>query len=57
MIQARVHAGLAHAKVHGTKTGRAIGPRITAAQEAVIRTYLAAGVGDGTVMRIRRNGV
>ncbi len=46
MIQARVQAGLAHAKAHKTKTGRAIGRRrITAVQEAVIRTDLVADTG------------
>src|ERR1700759_1991135 len=43
MIVARVSAGLARAKVHGTKSGKAIGrPRITAKVEQRIREELAA---------------
>jgi DNA invertase Pin-like site-specific DNA recombinase len=66
MIVARVNAGLARAKVHGTKSGKAIGrPRIKARVEQRIREELAAGhgilkvanivgVGSGTVQRVAR---
>jgi DNA invertase Pin-like site-specific DNA recombinase len=64
MIVARVNAGMARAKVHGTKSGKAIGrPRIKAKVELRIREELAAGhgilkvaslvgVGSGTVQRV-----
>lgn len=66
MIQARVKAGLARAREKGTKTGRAIGrPAVREAKEAEIRNLLAAGmgilktaklagVGSGTVQRVRK---
>ena len=65
MIVARVNAGMARAKVNGTKSGRAIGrPRITRKVEQRIRDELATGkgilkvaalvgVGSGTVQRIK----
>jgi DNA invertase Pin-like site-specific DNA recombinase len=64
MIQARVMAGLARARKHGTKTGNPFGrPRLDAAKETAIRAALAAGgsvrkvaaefgVAPGTVQRI-----
>jgi DNA invertase Pin-like site-specific DNA recombinase len=66
MIVARVNAGLARAKVAGTKSGKAIGrPPISSKVEQRIRDELAAGngilkvaalvgVGSGTVQRVRR---
>jgi DNA invertase Pin-like site-specific DNA recombinase len=66
MIVARVNAGLARAKIQGTKSGKAIGrPRIKAKVEQRIRNELAAGhgilkvasivgVGSGTVQRVAR---
>jgi DNA invertase Pin-like site-specific DNA recombinase len=66
MIVARVNAGMARAKVHGTKSGKAIGrPRIKAKVELRIREELAAGhgilkvaslvgVGSGTVQRVAK---
>ncbi len=65
MIVARVNAGLARAKISGTRSGKAIGrPRITAEIEDRIRQELAAGhgilkvaatvgVGSGTVQRVK----
>jgi DNA invertase Pin-like site-specific DNA recombinase len=65
MIVARVNAGMARAKVHGTKTGKAIGrPRTGDATEAAVRSMLdtgagilktakAVGVGTSTVQRIK----
>lgn len=64
MIRERVRAGVARAKRHGTKSGRAIGrPKIDPKREAAVRRSLqagtgilktakAAGVGTGTVARI-----
>ena len=66
MIVARVNAGLARAKIQGTKSGKAIGrPRIKAKVEQRVRDELAAGhgilkvasivgVGSGTVQRVAR---
>jgi DNA invertase Pin-like site-specific DNA recombinase len=66
MTVARVSAGLARARAHGTKSGKAIGrPRIKAKIEQRIRGELAAGhgilkvasivgVGSGTVQRIAK---
>jgi DNA invertase Pin-like site-specific DNA recombinase len=46
IIQERIHAGLARARVVGTKSGKPIGrARIGAAKEAAIRTALASGKG------------
>jgi DNA invertase Pin-like site-specific DNA recombinase len=65
LIRERVMAGLARAKKHGTKSGNPLGrPKIDAAVEALIRRSLgkgegikatakAAGVGIGTVLRIK----
>ncbi len=65
LIRERVMAGLARAKKHGTKSGNPFGrPKIDAAVEALIRRSLAkgegtkatakaAGVGIGTVLRIK----
>jgi DNA invertase Pin-like site-specific DNA recombinase len=66
MIVAKVNAGLARARAHGTKSGKAIGrPRIKAKVEERIREELAAGhgilkvasmvgVGSGTVQRVAK---
>ena len=66
MIVARVNAGIARAKTHGTKSGRAIGrPMVSKATEAAIRDELAkgtgivktgrlVGVGSSVVQRIAR---
>jgi DNA invertase Pin-like site-specific DNA recombinase len=66
MIQQRIHAGLARAKKHGTKSGNPFGrPRVDAKIEAAIRQSLASGIGTrataratgasvGTVVRIRK---
>ena len=65
MIVARVNAGMARAKVNGTKSGKAIGrPRVSDKTEAAVRATLANGtgiiaaakahgVGVSTVQRIR----
>ena len=65
MIVARVNAGMARAKAHGTKSGKAIGrPRVSAATErairaelgrgsGILRTARAVGVGASTVQRVR----
>ena len=65
MIVARVNAGMARAKAHGTKSGKAIGrPRVCEATELAIRAELShgsgilktarvLGVGASTVQRIR----
>jgi DNA invertase Pin-like site-specific DNA recombinase len=46
IIQERIHAGLARARVVGTKSGKPIGrARIDAMKEAAIRTALASGKG------------
>ena len=69
MIVARVNAGIARAKQHGTKSGRPHGrPRINAKIEDRVRQQLAkgsgilktakvVGVGSGTVQRIKREMV
>jgi DNA invertase Pin-like site-specific DNA recombinase len=65
MIVARVNAGMARAKAHGTKSGKAIGrPRVSEATERAIRTQLSCGsgilrtartigVGASTVQRVK----
>jgi DNA invertase Pin-like site-specific DNA recombinase len=64
MIKDRVKAGLNRARVHGTKSGRAIGrPRLVASRETAVKAELAKGagilkvakklgLGTGTVARI-----
>src|ERR1700760_3983420 len=66
-MRARGNGGLARAKAHGTKSGKAIGrPRIKAKVEQRIRDELAAGhgilkvasivgVGSGTVQRVAKS--
>ena len=66
MIVARVNAGLARARQHGTRSGKAIGrPRLSMATDADVRAQLAkgtgilktarlVGLGTGTVQRIAR---
>lgn len=66
MIVARVNAGIARAKQHGTKSGRPHGrPRVDKKVEDRVREQLATGtgilktarvvgVGSGTVQRIKR---
>ena len=68
MIVARVNAGLARAKAHGTKSGKPIGrPKISKAVESAVRAELAKGrgilktaqtlgIGTGTVQKIK-NGM
>jgi DNA invertase Pin-like site-specific DNA recombinase len=65
MIVARVNAGMATARQHGTKSGKAIGrPRLSPATDADVRAQLAKGtgilktarmhgLGTGTVQRIK----
>jgi len=66
IIQDRIHAGIARARLKGTKSGKAIGrPMILPAKERAIREALAQGgkgilkiaaafgVGSGTVQRIK----
>ena len=65
MIVTRVNAGMARAKAHGTKSGKAIGrPRIASKVVPQIKSHLAAGdgvnktarlcgVGNGTVARVK----
>jgi DNA invertase Pin-like site-specific DNA recombinase len=66
IIQDRIHAGMARARLRGTKSGKAIGrPTISPAKEDAIRSALAQGgkgilkiadelgVGSGTVQRVR----
>jgi DNA invertase Pin-like site-specific DNA recombinase len=56
MIVARVNAGMARAKAHGTKSGKAIGrPRVNAATERAIRAEL--GRGSGIIKTARMVGV
>jgi DNA invertase Pin-like site-specific DNA recombinase len=56
MIVARVNAGMARAKAHGTKSGKAIGrPRVSAAVERAIRAEL--GRGSGILKTARMVGV
>ena len=44
MIVARVNAGMARAKTHGTKSGRPIGrPKVSKAVETAVRAELAKG--------------
>ena len=69
MIVARVNAGIARAKQHGTRSGKPHGrPRIDAKIEDRVRQQLASGagilktakvvgVGSGTVQRIKREMV
>jgi DNA invertase Pin-like site-specific DNA recombinase len=69
MIVARVNAGIARAKQHGTRSGKPHGrPRIDAKIEDRVRQQLAngagilktakvVGVGSGTVQRIKREMV
>ena len=46
IIQERIHAGIARARVVGTKSGKPIGrARINTAKEAAIRAALAGGKG------------
>ncbi len=66
MIVARVNAGLARARRHGTKSGKAIGrPRLSSASDADVRAQLTKGtgilktarmlgLGTGTVQRIAK---
>jgi hypothetical protein len=66
MIQARINAGLARAREHGTRSGKPIGrPMLSTKLEAAVRRHLhrgtgilktarLVGVGSGTVQRIRR---
>jgi DNA invertase Pin-like site-specific DNA recombinase len=66
MIVSRVNAGLARAKVQGTRSGKPVGrPRIKPKIEQQIRDHLAAGhgmlkvasivgVGSGTVQRVAK---
>ena len=50
MIRERVKAGLARAKVKGTKSGKAIGrPRASAKTEAAIRAARSKGLGIGKI--------
>jgi DNA invertase Pin-like site-specific DNA recombinase len=66
IIQDRIHAGIARARLRGTKSEKAIGrPTISPAKERAIRSALAQGgkgilkiagelgVGSGTVQRVR----
>ena len=56
MIVARVNAGMARAKAHGTKSGKAIGrPRVSEATERAIRAEL--GRGSGILKTAKRIGV
>jgi DNA invertase Pin-like site-specific DNA recombinase len=55
IIQERIHAGIARARVVGTKSGKPIGrARIDAMKEAAIRTALASG--KGILKTARENG-
>ena len=68
MIVARVNAGIARAKTHGTKSGRPIGrPKVSKVVENAVRAELAKGtgilktaqtlgIGTGTVQKIK-NGM
>jgi DNA invertase Pin-like site-specific DNA recombinase len=68
MIVARVNAGMARAKTHGTKSGKPIGrPKVSKAVESAVRAELAKGrgilktaktlgLGTGTVQKIK-NGM
>jgi DNA invertase Pin-like site-specific DNA recombinase len=65
ILQERIHAGIARARKHGTKSGEPIGrPRVSMTTEAAVRDMLEAGhgiiktarlcgVGVGTVQRIK----
>lgn len=54
MIQERIKAGLARAKVNGTKLGR---PRVSLATEAEVRTARAEGKGMNKIARELGAGV
>lgn len=66
IIQERIHAGIARARVKGTKSGKPIGrPRLNAKTETAIRAALASGkgilktarelkLGTGTVQRVKQ---
>ena len=57
MIVARVTAGMARAKAHGTKTGKAIGrPKVSRATEAAIRAELVKGTGILKTAKMLRVG-
>jgi DNA invertase Pin-like site-specific DNA recombinase len=68
IIQERIHAGIARARVKGTRSGKPIGrPWLDKRKEAVVRAELSrgtgilktakmCGVGTGTVQRIKRGG-
>jgi DNA invertase Pin-like site-specific DNA recombinase len=57
IIQERIHAGIARARVIGTKSGKPIGrARIAATKEAAIRTSLAKGKGILRTARECRTG-
>ena len=57
IIQERIHAGIARARVVGTKSGRPIGrARIDAAKEAAIRAALGSGKGILKTARECRTG-
>jgi DNA invertase Pin-like site-specific DNA recombinase len=58
IIQERVHAGLARAKRHGTRSGNPIGrPRASEAVEERIRTLASDGMGKLKIARTVRCGV
>jgi DNA invertase Pin-like site-specific DNA recombinase len=58
MITDRVHAGLARARDHGTRSGQPIGrPRVSADVEAVIHRLRAQGVGIGRIAKTAGCGV
>ena len=55
MIVARVNAGMARAKAHGTKTGKAIGrPRVSEATEVAVAPHLQGE--PASSQRPRRTG-
>jgi DNA invertase Pin-like site-specific DNA recombinase len=57
IIQERIHAGIARARVVGTKSGKPMGrARIDATKEAAIRTALASGKGILKTARECRTG-
>ena len=64
MIVARVNAGMARAKTHGTKSGRPMRPKVSKAVESAVRAELGKGtgilktaqtlgIGTGTVEKIK----
>jgi DNA invertase Pin-like site-specific DNA recombinase len=58
IIVERVNAGIARAKVCGTKSGRPIGrPPLAAERDAAIRAELAAGTGIVKTARLHKTGV